>query len=171
MRTMVLVIGLVLGGCSFVFVSGPPPNHAQLPTFECSSSRVVPALDTAWTVLQTLNLIVAASESDGDWSNTFGGNPPFSRGTAIPLYAVAALLGAGGMYYGFTKTGDCRRAREEQLARAMQQPRPIGTWPPPPAGAPQPLPPGAPPAPMPAPAPMPMPAPAPAPMPAPTPAP
>jgi hypothetical protein len=122
-----------------VFVSGPPANYRELPAFSCDESRVVPVLDTIWTVLQTGNLILAASKSDQGWSDTFSGNPPFSRSTAIPLYAIVAALGGAGMYFGFTRTSACREAKAE--SRAMQ-PLPMGapgpgTWPPP-AAAPAP---------------------------------
>ena len=49
MRQYAVGLGFVLAGCSFVFVSGPPANHREVPAFECSTSRVVPILDTVWT--------------------------------------------------------------------------------------------------------------------------
>ncbi len=139
MRTLVLVLGMFLGGCSFVFVSGPPANYRQLPAYECTSSRAAPALDTVWAALQTSNLLYASLVSDSTWSSFYNGNPPLARKTAIPFYAVLAALGIGGMYYGFTKTGECRRARWETMQRGMQAPPPA-TWPPPAAPTPAPAP-------------------------------
>jgi hypothetical protein len=151
MRAIAFTLAISVTGCSFAFVSGPPANHRQLPAFSCSESRVVPVLDTIWTVLQTSNLILAAAESDQKWSDLYNGNPPISRGAAIPLYAVLAGLGAAGMYYGYTRTSECREAKDEAAGRAMQ-PMPNsaapGTWPPP-GAAPAPV---APPATDPAPA-------------------
>jgi len=154
MRAIALTLAISVTGCSFAFVSGPPANHRQMPAFNCTESRVVPVLDTIWTVLQTSNLILAAASSDQKWSDLYNGNPPISRGAAIPLYAVFAALGAAGMYYGYTRTSECRDAKEEAAGRATQ-PLPNGaapgTWPPPgavPAPAPVATPPAAEPAPV-----------------------
>lgn len=165
---------VAMAGCSFVFVSGPPANHRELPTVDCSTSRVVPILDTVWTALMTLNLIGAASTDDAQWDKNFEPNdPPFSRKAGMVTYAVAAAAGGAGMVYGYLKTGACRRAKAEWTLRMQQgqgmppmgaQP---GTWPPPPPsqtppGATQPAgtgpgtwppPPATPPQPTPAPAP------------------
>lgn len=106
-------------GCSFALVSGPPANHQQLPYFECTTSKVGPVLDTVWTSLQALNLLVAASASDQEWDENFDGDPPFGRSTAIPLYLGLAALGGAGMYYGFTRTSACKGAKQEQIAAAI----------------------------------------------------
>jgi hypothetical protein len=158
-------------------VSGPPVNHRQLPYFECSSGRVLPILDVIWTALQLGNMAALGAQSDAEFSADFQNNdPPFSRKTAMGLNVAFAALGGFSAYYGFTKTGECRTAKNELILRMNQGgmgPAP-GTWPPQPGGYPQgqPVPPQgtwpppAQPAP-PAPAPEPMPAPAPAPAPAP----
>lgn len=162
---------LATTGCSFAFVSGPPAAHRQMPYFECSSSRAAPILDTIWTVLQLGNLAVLASQSDAEFEDNFAPNdPPFSRKTNMGLNAAFAALGAAGAYYGYTKTSECRAAKNELIMRmgnnGMQPQQPgYGTWPPgPPAPAPAPAP-----QPAPEPAPSPEPAPAPEPMPAPPP--
>jgi hypothetical protein len=174
MRWTALAMAVWLTGCSFAFVSGPPENHEQLPYFTCTESRVVPALDTVWTALQTANFVLATANDDQGWHDTFCSkgdascSPPLSRGVAIPVYIGLALAGAAGMYYGFSRTGQCRAAKAQAAIRMQQGATPNlppapGTWPPPPA-------PGAP-APAPAPAPVPAPAPAPAPYAPPAPAP
>jgi hypothetical protein len=142
MHRLAIAMACTVTGCSFAFVKPPPANHQQLPMFDCTSGRLVPGLDVAWTVLQTLNLAIAASSSDAEWDDNFGGDAPFSRGTAIPLYAVLAGLGAAGAYYGFTKTAECRQARMELMMRAggMQPGMQPGTWPPPPMQPTQPPP-------------------------------
>lgn len=136
LRIMLAVFAL--SGCSFALVSGPPANHRQLPIVDCTTSRVGPVLDTVWTVLQALNFGLAASSSEAEWNETFDGDPAMSRSTAIPVYAGLAALGAAGMYYGFTRTGACRRARSELAQRGpagIPQPAPgPGTWPPPAPG-------------------------------------
>jgi hypothetical protein len=154
---IVILAALLASGCSFVLVSGPPANHRQLPVVECTTNRIGPALDTVWTVLQVLNFAVAASRSEEEWNESFNGEPPFDRKTAIPVYAGLALVGAAGMYYGFSRTGACRRAKRELMMRTMNGPQPgpgtwpppgPGTWPPPAPVGPQPVPVGPPPAPV-----------------------
>jgi hypothetical protein len=132
MRRIVLVLALVVGGCSFVFVSGPPPQHEQLPYFSCTESRVAPILDLVFAILQGANFVVAVGSSDQRWADNFDGDPPFERTTAIPLYAAVAALAAGGAYYGFTRTAACRDAKARAMFRMRDgnfgQPP---SWPPP----------------------------------------
>jgi hypothetical protein len=118
MRWMVCVMVASLSGCSFAFVTGPPPHHEELPAFDCTESRVVPVLDTLFAALQIASFAAAAGTSDQQWSDTFNGNPPFSRGAAVPLYIALAALGTFSAYYGYSKTGDCREALEAARNRA-----------------------------------------------------
>jgi hypothetical protein len=135
----VIALGMsfvMVSGCSFALVSGPPDNHRQLPAFECTTSRVGPILDTVWTALQALNLGLALSYDDSDWDEIYSGNPPVSRKTGIGVYSVFAALGAAGMWFGYTRTSACRNAKTELATRAMQPGMPnngMQTWPPPPA--------------------------------------
>jgi hypothetical protein len=132
-------------GCSFALVSGPPDNHRQLPIFDCTTSRVGPALDTVWSILQVLNFTAAAVSTDQEWN----AHSPLSRQVALPLYVGLGSLGIAGMYYGFTRTSQCRGAKNELTLRIMQGGGPTqpGTWPPPTDPASMPSGPPAPPAP------------------------
>ncbi|MEJ7602190.1 MAG: hypothetical protein WKG01_30110 [Kofleriaceae bacterium] len=123
MQRIALVLAL-LSGCSFVFVSKPPPNHAQLPYFECTSSRVVPILDIVWTSLQTLNLLAAASLDDEEFEDDYG----VDRKLAMGAYATLAIAGAAGIYYGWTSTSQCREAKRQQMMGGDGKPG--GAWPP-----------------------------------------
>jgi hypothetical protein len=120
MRFMVVAVVVVLSGCSFMFVSGPPPNHEQLPSFSCSESRAAPVVDTILAALQVLNLATAAGNTDEEWNNRFNGNPPISRDTAVPLYVATTVLTTVSAYYGYKNTGECRAAKEQAAARYMQ---------------------------------------------------
>jgi hypothetical protein len=133
-----LVLGMVasLSGCSFAFVSGPPPHHEELPAFDCTESRVAPVLDTVFAALQVANLALAASSTDQQWSDTFNGNPPINRGTAVPLYIALAAVGTFSAYYGYSRTGDCREALEAARNRAQGTVGPQPPWQPPPPAAP-----------------------------------
>ena len=138
LRTVVLLVAM--SGCSFELVSGPPANHAQLPAFDCTTSRLGPGLDTVWTLLQVANFALRASQSDTEYAEPYAPNdPPISRQTTMVINGVLAGLGAAGMYYGFSKTGECRSAKAALAARTQggggypNQPG-VGTWPPPQGG-------------------------------------
>ena len=117
---MVVAVVVVLSGCSFMFVSGPPPNHEQLASFSCSESRAAPVVDTILAALQVLNLATAAGNTDAEWNDRFNGNPPISRDTAVPLYVATTVLTTVSAYYGYKHTGECRAAKEQAAARYMQ---------------------------------------------------
>jgi len=142
-----LIALFVVSGCSFAFVSGPPDNHAQLPYFNCTDSRVVPVLDTIWTALMVADVIALGVQNDADWARSAGCTagdpncPAISRHGAMTLDAVLGLAGAAGMVYGYSKTAQCRQAKAEQMARQQPYgPQPYGpmpgSWPPPQGGQP-----------------------------------
>ena len=135
MQRIALVLAL-LSGCSFVFVSKPPPNHAQLSHVECTSSRVVPILDIVWTALQTVNLLAAASMDDQEFEDDY----KVDRKLAMAAYATFAAAGGAGIYYGWTRTSQCREAKHQLMMRGGGDGTPGGTWPPPPGSAPEPPP-------------------------------
>jgi len=177
MRLLASILVIALAGCSFAFVSGPPDNHAQLSYFDCTSSRLAPILDTVLTGLMLANVITLAAESDADLARSQGCTlgesncPVISRHAGMLIDGAIGLAGAAGMVYGFTKTGACRRAKNEQaLRQPPQQPYMPGSWPPPqgappPQGQPGTWPPPAQGAPQPAPPPQPAPQSQPAPQP------
>lgn len=158
-RIAALVVLLTTGGCSFVFVDGPPAQHRQMPYFDCTKSRFVPVLDVIFSALQIANFSLAAGKSDEEWDEMYDGDAPIERGPSMGLYAGLAALGSVSAYVGFKRTSKCRDAKGELMIRqrGMQPayPQQPGTWPPAPA-------PPAPPAPV-QPAPVPPPAPAPPP--------
>jgi hypothetical protein len=155
MRRLAAMFAL-LPACSFAFVSGPPANHAELPYFTCTESRVVPVLDTLWTTLMALDVISFAATTDADWAKAndcHAGDancPVISRNGAMVIDAVLGVAGAAGMIYGYSKTSACRSAKAEAAARQQQlgpwnpqawpppQQGQPGTWPPPGHAAPAP---------------------------------
>jgi hypothetical protein len=98
------------GGCSFLFVHGPPKNHEQLQYFDCSTSNVAPVLDTIFGASAVLTVAGAAADS-AEFSNLG------SQKTAIAVYAGEAALFAASAVYGYAKTSDCRAAQAAMLAR------------------------------------------------------
>ena len=114
------MLAVAVTGCSFPLVSGPPAQHADLPAFDCTESRLGPVLDSVWTGLELVNVALALARSDQSWAEQFGGDPPITRTHVIPVYAVLAAIGAAGMYYGYTRTAACRAAKAELAGRTPQ---------------------------------------------------
>ena len=83
MRALALVSSLVLTGCSFLFASGPPAQHRQLPIFECTTSRAAPVADTIFGVLQVIGIAITASQSEAEYNEanevTNGGRDPIIK--------------------------------------------------------------------------------------------
>jgi hypothetical protein len=119
-----LLAAQLVGGCSLAFVKGPPSNHRELTTFDCSTSNVAPVLDTLLTGLQVLNVVGAASSTDEEWAANYDGNPPISRDAAVPLYIGLALLSGASMIYGYSTTSACRKAKAEAVEYEAQRQRP-----------------------------------------------
>jgi hypothetical protein len=133
--TLCLAVGVSGGGCSFIFVDGPPTQHKKMPYFDCTSSNVLPVVDS---VIGGIYGIAAASElaNHDQYSST-------STSENLGMLGFAALFAASGIY-GFGKTSSCREAKAELVERASQQPSGFGassfapTSPPPGYGAPAP---------------------------------
>jgi len=144
-----LIAAVVSAGCSFGFVAGPPPQHAQVASFTCSDSKLAPILDSVFAGLTGIIFLNAASTTDAKWamdSADLG-----SRSTAAVVYGAFAALTGASAYYGYHTVhvcGEARRLAGDRVQHALQALP--ASWPPPPgAGAPgaAPPPPALPPAP------------------------
>jgi len=155
MRRIGAATALLFTGCSLGFVAGPPPEHAALPSFSCSDSKVAPVLDTVLGSLAGLVVLSAAGSTDAMWEMTNPGSS--SRTSTIAAFAPLAALEAASAYYGYTRVHACNEARQQALARVQTRlPGMQPIWPPAamtPAPAPPAPRPAAPPAPAPATAP------------------
>ena len=145
-----LIAAVFSAGCSFGFVAGPPPQHAQVASFTCSDSKLAPILDSVFAGLTATIAYGAASASDDQWAMDHTGFS--SRITSAVVYGGFAALTGASAYYGYRTVNDCRDARRVAGERVEHAMRTLpATWPPPPgAGAPgatPPPPPSVPPAP------------------------
>ena len=134
-------MALLFTGCSLGFVAGPPPEHAALPSFSCTDSRVAPILDTVLGSLAGLTVLSAVGSTDAMWemNNRLG-----SRTDAIATFAPLAALEAASAYYGYTRVHACSEARQQAQARVQTRlPGMQPIWPPA-AMTPAPAPPAAP---------------------------
>jgi hypothetical protein len=108
----IAALSTALGGCSFAFVNGPPPNHRTSPFFTCTSSNGVPMLDAVAATIALLDAASFATDSGSESSTTTGSK----TGNAIVLGAGAALLAASAAY-GYKKTSECREAEADLVRR------------------------------------------------------
>src|ERR1700759_730290 len=86
-------------GCSFLFVNGPPDNHAKLPTWDCSDSNAWPVVDVIWAAL---NGIGAASASGGDQTTNAQGDM-VSSSTVVAVGVAWLVVSGVSAIYGFKK--------------------------------------------------------------------
>jgi hypothetical protein len=125
---------LVLGGCSFLFVQGPPEHHDRLAYFDCTTSRLGPWLDVGWTAFAGLTAAAVASQTKEEYEAM----NPGSQATAIGLYSTFAALGLAGAIWGFVRVGQCIDAKGAMVSRLQPNTWPEVPPPAPPASAPAP---------------------------------
>lgn len=95
------------GGCSYLFVDGPPQQHKQLPYFTCSRSKAWPVVDS---VIGGVYGIAAVSAFAAGESNQA------AIGSGVVAGGVAALFVASAIS-GFRDASECREATEELQVR------------------------------------------------------
>jgi hypothetical protein len=111
---LVLAAAIACGGaaCSLAFVNGPPPNHRQLPFFDCTSSNLLPTVDL---------LFAGAAAVDAVGGTAGASGLPSSR-TELAGFAVEAAAFAASAVYGYGKTSACKKAQGELFARTPSTP-------------------------------------------------
>lgn len=110
--------------CSFLFVQGPPANHAEDPAFDCTTSRGWPVFDVIWAGLNGLGAASAAGE---DASTTTQPEDGPSRDQVV-LIGLGWLVVSGiSAIYGFNKTAECSTAKRQRDAHYVlpAQPAPV----------------------------------------------
>jgi hypothetical protein len=114
-----LTIAAHLSACSFAFVHGPPPGQPARAIatkgddkLVCTSPYTVPVLDTIFTAVVAVNLLLAIG----------GADKPISRGVAIPLFTLGTAAGGAGMYYGYTRVKSCHAAHDELIKAGIERP-------------------------------------------------
>lgn len=73
MKTIALfLLAAGAGGCSWIFVEGPPPDHAELDYFTCTTSKAAPRLDVIGAGLSALwgTLFLATPADDSFFSDS-----------------------------------------------------------------------------------------------------
>ena len=118
-----------LSGCSFVFVTAPPAQHAELHSFQCTTSRVAPVVDTVIAGLETIRTGIAIAAKESDYQDF-----PISRGADIGFGVGLTTLFAAAAIYGYNVTADCEDAKE--AAKHPAELPEAAPWLPPPRVAP-----------------------------------
>jgi hypothetical protein len=108
-----------LPGCSMLFVTGPPADHAQRQYFSCTSSRLAPIADTIFAVSTGIG---AAQTMTGSSSSAFG---PQERTPIALMQLGMAVLWAASAMGGFSDTSACDDANDALYQRRTIQPT---TW-------------------------------------------
>jgi len=115
---------LLLSGCSFIFVEGPPPDHPQRTIVDCSTSNVAPVLDVLFAGYQMVRIGMAANATDADYEDA-----PIDRSADIGFGIGFFVLHTASAVYGFSTTSACKDAKAEAEMR-LRAPREERSWPP-----------------------------------------
>lgn len=111
-RALVLtVVAGLISGCGFLFVHGPPADHATQPYFSCTESNAGPILDLVWAGLN----IGGAIDAQNHPENYQGGSGATTVGIVWAVVSTSAAI------VGFNKVKKCQAAKREQAQRLMQQ--------------------------------------------------
>lgn len=116
-----LIVSLALlpgPGCSFVFVEGPPPASVNAIQVECTTSRVLPILDTVGAITQGFALADAVVPSSALVSSADSAYEQLGLKSPWDIATAAALLGtfAASAVVGYSRVSECRQAKAEESA-------------------------------------------------------
>ena len=100
----------LLGGCSLLFVKGPPSAYEGLEYFPCTDSKTLPLLDVIAGGLSVVDIVRFVADDNP--------TPNPSANVAVST-GLAALFGFSAVV-GFRRVEQCRAARLE-VARAARQ--------------------------------------------------
>lgn len=115
MRWLAPVMLLIpLGGCGWIFVSGPPADQANLAHFACTESKTPPMLDVIWGGLMVVGAVRAITTSEDAWDNHYYPD----RKPAIALYLGWGVVSGLAARSGFRKVNTCRDALQERAERS-----------------------------------------------------
>lgn len=107
-------LGAVNASCSFVFIDGPPTEHAKMSYFDCTSTYGLPVADGLFALTGAL----AAGEALGQSKQAYADkNNGASRNAAAGADIAFAGLWAASAVYGIVQTARCDRAKEDLKAR------------------------------------------------------
>jgi hypothetical protein len=110
---LLALAGAAFGGCSFLFVDGPPANHQSLAYFDCSSSRLAPVTD----------LVLAGLEGLGTYATYSNGNSGLGSDSDVIVPALVAALFAASGVVGLQRVSKCDEAKSLLMMRSLESTR------------------------------------------------
>lgn len=116
MRMVALQV-LLLGGCSFAFVHGPPPRREPLEDPRCTRAPFAPVADGILTVFSVIGLVSAQLDLDDTPQDDDVLGRTFVKGIRNTL-VVTTLVSAIAATYGFVQLSRCQRAYREYWSSA-----------------------------------------------------
>ena len=112
----VLVIP-VFSACSLAFVEGPPVGYERFDPVPCTSSKVFPILDAAFSAVSFWAGGMLALEEVTDFQDDIGKHLGVSKTGAMVTMFATGVAGGYSAYKGFNETKACREAMLEVQAR------------------------------------------------------
>lgn len=105
------VLGLpLISGCSFIFMQGPPDDHAKLRYFDCVSNTAAPVTDTVNAAANGLVTVLSLQDSSDD-----------DESAAILVFGSVAALYAASAIYGYVSAETCSLAKQGLADRIEQR--------------------------------------------------
>lgn len=114
-RAALVALVLVTGGCSFVFVDGPPRRGPRDVLPRCTTAPVAPIVDGALAALAVAGAVVAHQRLGEPDGGAFPNNDFLRMQRTFSILGAIVELAAAG--YGVVETTRCRRARRAFSAR------------------------------------------------------
>jgi hypothetical protein len=102
------------GGCSYMFVTGPPPPEKRTHPLTCSSNSVAPVVDIMLIGVQAAGFLKAASDSDAEYERDTG----VSKGAGAVLSLGLGVLFLSSAITGVSRMKACTAAKTAEVTDA-----------------------------------------------------
>jgi len=121
LRVLVIIaLGLLSGGCSFLFADGPPDRHQTMLYFDCTSTAGLEVADGMFALTTTLAGVTTLGQSENEFEDQNNGG---NRNTTAAVDFVVAGVFAGSAIYGIIVTESCSDAKDGLRQRIMERER------------------------------------------------
>jgi len=118
MRGIALVVAFALTvapACSLLTVRGAPSRDPGTRPIDCTRSRFAPIVDTVPAVVLLGTALAVLADISGDDANDGDAGRTLAGGLVVIVFGVPGLPFAGSAWYGYAKTGRCRRMNAAPL--------------------------------------------------------
>ncbi len=101
-----LALAMTVGGCSLVFVEGPPPLRERRRQLDCTTSSALPFVDLTLSVASLLAVLGVAATPHGAFGGTSASRIGIASGGLILGGLTATSAGVG-----FSRISACNEAQ------------------------------------------------------------